>query len=1113
MEYVAGRSLTDLADEGKLNEDRIIELAIQICDGLSKAHREGICHRDVKPSNIVVDDDGRPRLLDFGLASITGADQITQVGSTLGTAAFMSPEQVHGEELDERSDLYSLGVTLYELITGRSPFRRDNTAATMQAILKVAPDPLARFRTEVSDDLQRIISKLIEKDPQMRYQSAAGVVSDLKLLRRDLSSGAYPVSGVTRRYRIQRRRRTYYWVGGLASVVLLLVLLNPFGFEIGSSGSAKAAENALAVLGFENLSDPDDQERLGQILQELVITDLSDIASMKLLSSQRLFDVQKQLGYRDRTKIDRDVAGEVARKAGARTMLTGNLMRLNEQWVITCQLVDVAEGTVITSHRIDGGDLYAMVDDLSGRVRSDLTPGEPAGGKGQTDVAVSEKTTGSIEAYRHYLEGVDLLGETEYEEAIGEFEKAVAIDPEFNQAYYKMAIAQWWLEDVASGRGRESIRRLLDEKRYSSPREKNLLEAALLLIEQRYGDAAVIYRQLTEEHPDDKESWYGLGEALYHQSHSTRGDALAAFEHAIELDAGFVLAYRHVFDIYRERQDITRYRETAHQLIEAAPDAPAGYRYLTLASIAVGDSTMVEQTLRQALDRQSSDSQRRTVLVAVAAGYNHFSLFDKAEAYVRRAVPLDPDSSDPDLWYNLGRALNGQGQFVQGKRLYEHCIRLDGNHRGAYDGLLNLADAENDYDEAIKHAWKLCELSPQSGFQWRRLIDLCERAYRSAEADSAFEQAMQTFIATGTKVSFISDVAQVYSRLERRRHRATELIERGKKLDAAGAGLKLLAVEAQVALDARQYERAELLARQIIAVDSEHVADNWARGTLFNSYTYRGKWEQAARALEDQVNDTTNPFSYYTGRLELLVYSGRPDQVDSLLAIALDECSSLSSQFELVNNVGFYYTHIGRYDLAVQQYQRAYEMNPNRIWILDRLGRTHIQLGDFTAAESNLRTALEKDSTRIFTKLYRMQAAYRQDSSTASLLRNFGYMYAYQGKYGLAAEYAERALAKDSSFYSRNLLGWALAAGDIDLDRAVERARFAADHPPANDPFDRWIPDFPFVPLPQHTLGLAFLKKGELSMALEHLEQAARLRPDDERIARELQQCRDRMGS
>jgi serine/threonine protein kinase len=195
MEHIEGKSLRELIGEKKLDLDKSIDLAIQICEGLAKAHQAGITHRDIKPSNIVLDADGRAKILDFGLASIQGSEHLTRTGSTLGTIGYMSPEQAEGKEIDHRSDIFSFGVILYEMITGHRPFERDNEVATLQAIVSATPEPLARYKSNVPDDLQRIATKLLAKDPATRYQHIDDVAVDLRAV--DLKAVSRPSTGDT----------------------------------------------------------------------------------------------------------------------------------------------------------------------------------------------------------------------------------------------------------------------------------------------------------------------------------------------------------------------------------------------------------------------------------------------------------------------------------------------------------------------------------------------------------------------------------------------------------------------------------------------------------------------------------------------------------------------------------------------------------------------------------------------------------------------------------------------------------------------------------------------------------------------------------------------------
>jgi serine/threonine protein kinase len=194
MEYVEGSTLKAFIKNDSLMLDKLIDTAIKIAEGLQEAHTAGIIHRDIKPANIIIDKANRPKILDFGLATISGVEQLTKTGSTLGTVGYMSPEQIKGQSSDHRTDLFSYGVVLYELITGRRPFESDTEAAILNAILNDLHEPLSRYKSGIPDELDRIMDRLLDKSPELRYQSASGVVSDLKRL--DITGQLRPSSEV-----------------------------------------------------------------------------------------------------------------------------------------------------------------------------------------------------------------------------------------------------------------------------------------------------------------------------------------------------------------------------------------------------------------------------------------------------------------------------------------------------------------------------------------------------------------------------------------------------------------------------------------------------------------------------------------------------------------------------------------------------------------------------------------------------------------------------------------------------------------------------------------------------------------------------------------------------
>ena len=660
MEYIEGESISEKIKSGPLKLEDALDIGIQAAEGLQEAHEKGIVHRDIKSANIMMTEKGQAKIMDFGLAKSSGQTKLTKTGTTLGTVSYMSPEQARGVEVDHRTDLWSLGVVLYEMVTGQLPFKGDYEQAVMYSILNETPDPMTGLRTGVPIELERITSKALSKSPDERYQHVDEIKADLKKLKKDLETGkATTITFAIPVPKAEGKKPAWRLPAFIVAGAIMGVLLT-FGIRSLMKRStepvATLEENSLAVLYFENLMDPEDSDRLGQILQELVIADLSGMASLKVFSSQRLFDIQKQLGSRDRRKIDPELATEVAKQAGAETMLTGTLSQLGGMRILTSQLIDVIRGTVIKSQRIDGTDLYVMVDDLANEVRYDLDLPEAEGDR--LELAVSEKTTSSMEAYQHYLEGVDLLNKSEFDSAAVEFQKAVSIDSTFNQAYYKMAIAQWW-GSATNKQATESLSHILSRGQEIPRRVRLLAEGALALINDRATEGASILQELVRDYPDEKEGWYGLGEVFFH-GYGDNLKALDAFQRAIQLDPEFKLAYVHIYDIYINSEMFDRGIELAKHYTDLYPDEALGYGELALMYRAKGQFDLALESYHKGL---SLDPEAYSLISGMGHTYQLMGDYDRAiQLYGRLADPQMPLN-----WQETGRNWISRLYAEQGK--------------------------------------------------------------------------------------------------------------------------------------------------------------------------------------------------------------------------------------------------------------------------------------------------------------------------------------------------------------------------------------------------------------------------------------------------------------
>ncbi len=729
-----------------------------------------------------------------------------------------------------------------------------------------------------------------------------------------------------------------------------------------------------------------------------------------------------------------------------------------------------------------------------------------------------------MEAYRHYLAGMDLLYASALASAIAEFRSAVEIDPTFNQAYYWMAIAQWWSDDVSTQQGRASIARILDNKRYTTERERLLAEGALALIDRRFTDALAIHKDLANRFPDDKEIHFALGLAYSSESAMKYDEALAAFQKAIDLDLAFVLPYREVVNIHLPAREYRKVEEMARALITIRPESPMGYRYMVEAAIGRGDSAQIDLTLQQALLHHKAPGDLQALYYHMGLACNRIEDQVKSELYTRQALAYNPETTDYRIFAQLGDALFNQEKYEEAREVWEKGLELNPLSSWCLGGLWYLAMADREWDRAIEYARKLVEMRPQEPRRHGELVHSLVSAFRLSEADSALDVGVDAIPSPAGKVDLLLKATFIH-KTNLHLDRAEILLRRAEALETSSGDPSINAELASIANLRREYESAGLYADRALAVEPGHIG---ALSERSYSYLYSGKIEQAIEMARRRIESHPSAALSYTSLLEALVSSGRYAEADSVLehaynigALRLDrhrllaDCaghyqragetrraeelyrralSLVPGNLDTRSRLAALYESMSRHDAARREYETVLEVAPKDLDALRGMGRLHLRQGDYTESESWYRTAL------------------RIDDGHPQTLRELGYLFSEQEQYTEARRYAEQALRRDPTFLSRALLGWILVAGDLDLAAGVDLARQAEREPPPTDPTDEWVDDLPFAPLPQHTLGLAHIKERDLRTALPFLEMAAALRPGDRRIADDLRTVRESSG-
>jgi tetratricopeptide (TPR) repeat protein len=583
MDCYEGETLKKKIERGQIKTEEAIDIILQVANGLQKAHEKGIIHRDIKPANIFITNDAVVKILDFGLAKLSGQTMMTKMGETVGTIAYMSPEQTRGEQVDKRTDIWSLGVVFYEMLTRNIPFKGEYEQAMIYSILNSDIKSIKAYRDDIPNGLEEIIAKALAKNLEFRYEEISELKDDLETFEKGKKI-------------IPHKKKVNKFIIYLSSlsvliIVFLLVVFSP------KETIPFSNRDWILIADFENHTE---EKVFDKSLYTAFTLSIDQSRYVNVISRRRMMENLKTMEKPDLNFIDEVTIREMAIREGINIYLLPGISKVGNKYIITCKIHEAKYGEMLKSEILyaEENDILDQLDKLSQNIRGAL--GESHLEISKQDKPLSKVTTSSLEALKEYSLGIEEHWKSNFKQARYYYENALKIDSNFISA--KASLGNLLFEKFNREEGKKLLKEAIESLDKVSDKEKYAILAFYAVNVEGNLDKGIKYTKIrTELYPDDATPHSNLG--WYYQNAGDYKQAVAEYEAALKIDPHLMLTYSGIIWTYLEQLGET---DSALVWVKKSfkydENNPWSYFYLGSIYVAMDSLTNAEQAFRRALE-------------------------------------------------------------------------------------------------------------------------------------------------------------------------------------------------------------------------------------------------------------------------------------------------------------------------------------------------------------------------------------------------------------------------------------------------------------------------------------------------------------------------------